>query len=212
MPPAFPDHFSGHADEYAQHRPRYPAELFAWLAERAPGRRLAWDVATGNGQAAVALRAHFGNVYATDASAAQLEHAPDLPGVRFAVERAEKATLPDASVDLVTVAQGLHWFELARFFPAVRRVLRPGGLFAAWCYELCTVDPDVDAVVLAFYNGPIGPFWPPQRRHIENGYADLEIPLDPVPDAPAFDMRARWIRAEFLGYLGTWSAVRRYRA
>ncbi len=205
----FKDHFSGHANQYAKYRPSYPESWFATLAERALEQNLAWDVATGSGQAAVALAKHFQRVYATDASEAQVQQGTPDPRVRYAVEPAERTALEPASVDLVTVAQALHWFDAPRFFEEVRRVLKPGGVWACWCYALAYVSPEVDERLLGFYDGPIGPYWPPERRILERGYRDIEIPLEEWP-APEVAMAVRWNRAEFLGYLGTWSACQRY--
>ena len=211
----FRDHFSGHAADYARHRPRYPAALYDWLADAAPTRGRAWDCATGNGQAAVALAGRFEAVEATDASAEQVAAGAPHPRVRYRVAPAHDSGLDAGSVDLVTVAQALHWFDAEPFWAEVRRVLRPGGLVAVWCYELFQITPAVDAAVDRLYTDIVGEDWPPQRRHIESGYTTLPFPWQPLPPdqaPPAFEMRADWGLAEVVGYLRTWSAVRRYEA
>ena len=208
MVAAFADHFSGHASAYAQARPTYPAALFDWLAAHCPRHGAAWDAGCGNGQASVALGARFASVYATDPSAAQVASALPHPHVRYAVEAAEACSLPDAGVDLVTVAQALHWFDQERFHAQVARVLRPDGLFAAWTYERCLVSADVDAVFERVYGPELGPWWPPERRHVESGYATLPFPYVPVP-APAFELRCDWTLAQYLAYLRSWSACQR---
>jgi SAM-dependent methyltransferase len=210
MTTGFEDHFSHASHAYAAYRPAYPDALFDWLAALAPSRRLAWDCATGSGQAAVALAQRFERVVASDASEAQLAAAPPAERVEYAVFPAEQAALGDASVDLVTVAQALHWFDLERFYAEVRRVLVPGGVLAVWAYELFRVTPAVDAVIEAWYRGPLGSFWPAGRRHIEAGYSTLPFP-DESLDAPPFEMSATWTLDQVVGYLGTWSAVKRYR-
>lgn len=209
--PGFKDHFSGHAALYARYRPRYPHALFDWLADAAGGRDLAWDCATGSGQAALALAGAFRRVIATDASAAQLENARPHPVVEYRVEAAERSSLEDASVDLVFVSQALHWFDLEPFYGEVRRVLRPAGLLAALTYVKVRVEPAVDGVIERFYHEVVGPYWPPERRHVEQGYASLPFPFRRIA-SPEFELRREWRLADLAGYLATWSSVQRYRA
>lgn len=207
---SFKDHFSDHAGDYAQYRPTYPDELFAYLASIVSTRELAWDAGTGSGQAALGLAAHFVRVIATDASAEQIERAEPHARVTYAAEPAEHTSLRDRSVDLVTVAQALHWFDLERFYDEVRRVLKLGGVLAAWCYGLTRISADIDPLIDEFYSGTVGEFWPPERRFIDKRYATLTFPFQELPATP-FAMTASWNLDEFVGYLGTWSAVQRYR-
>ncbi len=208
---AFKDHFSGHAADYAAARPGYPDALFDWLAQRSPGRGLAWDAGCGNGQAALALAARFGRVHASDASAAQIASAVAHPRIRYQVAPAQAPDLPARSVDLVTVAQAWHWFDRDAFHGAVREVARPGAVLAVWCYGICTVSPAVDAVFERLYEGVLGPYWPPERRHVEAGYGDLSFPFAPLP-APPFAMACDWDLPAFLAYLRSWSASQRHLA
>lgn len=205
----FHDHFSGHAAGYAQARPTYPDDLFDWLATQCAQRDLAWDAGCGNGQAALALAARFAHVVATDPSAEQIAQAPAHARIGYRVEPAEAPTLDDASVDLVTVAQAMHWFDLDRFHAAVRRVLRPDGVIAVWTYGLSNVDREVDAVFRRLYDDVLGAYWPAERRHVENGYAELAFPYAAIA-APSFAMACRWTLAQYLAYLRTWSATQRY--
>lgn len=207
--PAFQDHFSQRSGDYARYRPHYPPELFAHLASLAPGRDRAWDCATGNGQAAVALAGFFGRVCATDASAEQLAQAAPHPKIEYRVALAEAGGLPDHSVQLVTVAQALHWFDFDRFYPEVRRVLSPDGIFAAWGYHLLRCEPDIDRRVDEFYGSTVGPYWPADRKWIEDKYRSIPFPL-PEISIPAFHMSAAWDLDELIGYLGTWSATKKY--
>lgn len=204
----FQDHFSGHAAIYAQARPTYPSALFDWLAMQCPRRERAWDAGCGNGQASVALAAQFTAVFATDPSAAQVAAAMAHPRVTYAIEAAEDCSLPDHSVDLVAVAQALHWFDADRFHAQVARVLRPDGLIAAWSYERCHVGAAVDAVFERLYGPELGAWWPPERRHVEARYTTLPFPFSEV-DTPAFELRCEWTLPQYLAYLRTWSACQR---
>lgn len=205
----FKDHFSAHAGLYREARPHYPDALFDWLAAQAPARGLAWDAGCGNGQASVALAARFGHVHATDPSAKQIAAAEPRANIDYRVEPAEACSLADASADLVTVAQALHWFDQARFHAEVRRVLKPHGVFAAWTYADCSVDPAVDAAKNRLHVDLTGPYWPPERVHVEGGYRDLPFPYTPIA-APPFEMGAHWDLMQFLAYLRSWSATQRY--
>lgn len=205
----FKDYFSAHAAHYAQFRPHYPEALFAYLASIAPDRTLAWDCATGNGQAAVALAQHFHQVIATDASERQIESTEQHERVQYRVASAERSGLKDRSLDLITVAQALHWFDLPAFFVEAQRVLKADGVVAVWAYNLLTVAPEVDAVVNRFYRETTGPFWPPEREMIEAGYSTIEFPFEKTA-TPHFEMRASWTLEQLLGYLRTWSATQRF--
>ena len=208
---AFRDLFAFASGSYASHRPAYPAALFRWLASVSPRREWAWDCGTGSGQAAVALSEHFAHVVATDASVRQLESAHRTPCVHYLAAAAETAPLADGCVDLVTVAQALHWFERPRFFAEVDRVLRAGGLLAVWSYGMITIAPPIDAVLLRFYEDALGPYWPAERRLVESGYEGIALPYAEEA-APPFEMETSWRLTQLVGYLSTWSAVGRYRA
>ena len=207
---SFEDHFSRQSADYARYRPDYPAALFEFLAALAPDRRRAWDCATGNGQAALGLAGHFETVVATDASVRQIREAAGRAGVHYAVSSAEESPLPDASVGLVAVAQALHWFDRPRFWREVRRVLVRGGAVAVWSYNTFHVTPAVEAVLDRYYKEIVGPYWPPGRSIVEQGYGALEFPFaEETP--PGFLLEKRWDLAALLGYLQTWSASQRYR-
>lgn len=206
---AFKDHFSGHASAYARYRPEYPNELYDYLATLTPRHAVALDCATGSGQAAVGLARHFDLVIATDGSVPQLRSAQAHPHVAYVGNLAEQPALRDRSVDLVAAAQAAHWFDHERFHSEMHRVLRPDGALALWTYGLTSIAPPIDAVVSHFYENVVGPYWPPERRHVENAYRDLPFPWREVT-VPQFQLRLDWRLEDFIGYVGTWSATQRY--
>jgi len=208
--------FAGVAREYAKFRPGYPPELFAWLARLAPARGAAWDCGCGSGQASVALAEHFSRVFASDVSAEQIAAARAHPRVRYSVATAEHSGLDAECVDLVTVAQALHWFDVEAFYVEARRVARREGVLAVWNYPRPQfVDPGLDRILLDFYSGVVGPYWPAERRHIESNYETLppfprELGFEELPH-PSFGLTLEWNVEQVIGYVSSWSATARYR-
>lgn len=204
----FPDHFSGHASLYARARPTYPESVIRELATLSPAKRQAWDVGTGNGQSARLLAERFDAVYASDASAGQIGEAQPHPRVTFAVEPAERCSLPDGSCDLVLAAQCIHWFDHPLFFAEARRVLRPGGLLAAIGYGWFFVDPEVDEVVGRTILKPLEPLWAAANWLLVDGYRTLDFPGEEVRLTPAA-IHLSWTRRQLEDYVRSWSAVQR---
>jgi len=205
----FKDHFSGHSATYAAFRPRYPDSLFDFLARESPALDEAWDVGTGNGQAALGLARHFRHVTATDPSASQIEYAIPDARISYRVGRAERSELDDESIDLVTAAQAVHWFDQPRFWSEVQRVLRPRGVIAIWTYVGFEISAEVDAIVQRFYRSVVGPFWAPERRQVETRYQSIAFPFVELT-APEFVIQQAMSLDDVAGYVRTWSATRAF--
>lgn len=170
-----------------------------------------WDCGSGSGQATAGLLPYFRRVIATDASEAQIANAPPLEGVEWRVAMAEESGLDDRSVDAVLIAQALHWFDLDRFWPEVRRVIRPGGVVMALSYAFQqTGDPTLDRLLREFTTVTLADYWPPERRHVDAGYTTLAFPFEQLVP-PGAAMTAHWDAGRQLGYLRSWSATRRAR-
>jgi SAM-dependent methyltransferase len=197
--------FGNRADSYASFRPQYPDALFAWLAHHSPARQRALDIACGNGQASAPLRRYFAQVLGSDSSIEQLS-AADRDGVELFAARAEAQPLGGASLDLIVVAQALHWFATPTFFAEAERLLRPEGLFCAWCYSLMRIDSDLDALIDGFYSGTLNGYWPSGRQSVDAGYRDIHSPFT-LLEPPQLALEATWSFDHLLGYLRTWSAV-----
>lgn len=205
----FQDHFSRSADGYVRFRPTYPPALYAALVELVTPRRLAWDCATGSGQAAVGLAEYFQRVLATDASPQQLSRAQAHKRVNYALAYAEKLPVPDRAVDMVTVAAAVHWFDLDRFYAEVRRVLRPGGVIAVWSYYNAETEPAIQAIMDRLADEVVAPYWPEANHMNRARYAKLPFPFEEVV-VPRFHAEAWWTRDELLGFADTWSATKAY--
>lgn len=208
----FEDHFSRHADLYAQSRPTYPSELFEWLASIAPARDAAWDAGAGNGQAATALAGHFARVFATDASTEQLARARPCANVEYRAAPSERCGLPDRAVDLAVAAQAVHWFDLDAYYGEARRVLRPGGVIAVWSYHLSRIDPAIDPLLARFEGETLAAWWPARRRLVQEHLRTIPWPFEEIAPLREFRMRAEWTLPDLVEYLASGSAVQRCRA
>src|SRR3989338_2539931 len=167
----YTNHFADKSGDYGKFRPTYPEALFHYLANLTTDHDLVWDCGTGTGQAAIALAHYFKHIIATDVNQAQLDAAPQKSNVHYQHCNAEQTPIATASVDLVTVAQALHWFDLPSFYTEVNRVLKPAGIIAAWCYSLGHLTPDIDRLIQKLYVDILGDtYWPKERRYIDEEY------------------------------------------
>jgi SAM-dependent methyltransferase len=207
----FEDHFSGHSEQYAQHRPHYPDEIYSYLASIAPGHSLAWDCGTGNGQAALGLANYFDKVHATDASTGQISQAYPHEKVEYRVEPAEHVSLNASSVDLVTVAVAIHWFNFDEFYREVKRVLKPNGVLAVWTYSFPEISPALDLLVRQYYYEILSGYWPERIHYLEEEYKTIPFPFEEIPPSP-FMMEVNWNLIQFTGFLNSWSATQRYKS
>lgn len=203
---SFADHFSTIAKQYARYRPHYPDALVDVLAEHCAEHQLAWDAGCGNGQLTTMLARRFDKVVGTEPSKAQLDQAEPHARVEYLLAKAELPMLAARSVDLAVSAQAAHWFHWARYVGEVDRVTKPGAVVALVSYGIMHADGEVGELLARYYRDEVGPYWPPERVHVENGYRDLVWPWTEIP-APPIDMTAQWTREETLGYVATWSAT-----
>lgn len=210
IPAILKDNFSSQSALYAQFRPQYPDSLYDCIYKQLSHFDSVWDVGTGNGQVAQALSRRFRTVFATDISARQLEQAPPISNVRYAVAPAENSGAADASFDLVIAGQAAHWFKLDAFYPEVLRVLRPGGLLVLFGYGLLQFrDSDLDAAIGELYHGLLGAYWDAERALVDRHYRDMPFPMDEIL-CQELDMQYEWTLGQLLGFLASWSAVQHY--
>ena len=209
--PSFKDHFSKQSDIYLRYRPHYPTEMYAYLASLTQGHELVWDCGTGNGQAATGLASFYSKVIATDPSAQQIGNAIQHPKVSYKVEPAEHSSLPDHCANMVTVANAMHWFHLDAFYAEVRRVLKPGGILAAWCYAVPAITLEVDKITAHLHDDILGSYWRYENTLVVEEYRTIPFPFFEV-EAPQFYSEREMTFEDIIGYLNTWSAVQRYMA
>jgi ubiquinone/menaquinone biosynthesis C-methylase UbiE len=205
----FKDHFSFDSEGYKKYRPKYPKNLFSYLSSISPSNDLAWDCATGTGQTAKGLAEHFNKVAATDPSVSQLKNADRISNIFYVASTAEQSVLKNESVDIITVSQAMHWFDIPCFFKEAERVLKQEGILAVWIYNLLRISPMIDEVISDFYQNKLDRFWPEERDLVENNYESINFPFEKV-HSPDFIMNAEWNLNELVGYIATWSAINKY--
>lgn len=203
------DNFSARSADYAQFRPGYPPQLFEFLFQNCQNFDCAWDCATGNGQIAVVLAERFRQVDATDISENQLKNAKQKPNIRYQLARAESPIFPNRLFDLITVGQAAHWFDLQKFYPEVRRVIKPGGFLALVGYNLLRVDKPTETLIEYFYNTVLRGYWDGERRLVDEQYTTISFPFEEMP-FPPMASEYSWTVKHLLGYLSTWSAVQHF--
>lgn len=204
------DLFSEQAHQYKVYRPSYPDQLYTDILSITHGRHACWDCATGNGQVAEELAKHFVQVYATDVSQQQLDQAPRKSNISYSTERAEETSFADNAFDLITVGQALHWFDHEAFNTEVKRLLQPSGIIAVWCYGVLRIHAEIDAIIDEFYRDIVGPYWAPERDHVDRNYADIPFHFSEV-QTQHYEFVQSWTRHQLAGYLNTWSSVQKYK-
>jgi ubiquinone/menaquinone biosynthesis C-methylase UbiE len=204
------DLFSKQAAGYAQYRPGYPAALFEHLVQYVQHRELAWDCATGNGQAAVALAPYFDRVMATDISEKQLQQAQPHEKITYSTSTAEDTPFADNSFDCITVAQAYHWFGFDAFHQEVMRIAKPQAVVAIWGYGLVNSEAAaLNQLICQFYTQKVGPYWDKERRYIDEQYTTVPFPYEPLPSKD-FSIQVQWTRQQLIGYFNTWSSVQHF--
>jgi len=209
-PKVFKDYFSSQSIQYANHRPKYPEKLYRYLLGECRERKLAWDVGTGNGQAAHKLSNYFDTVFATDASSSQIINAIQKSNIKYMVVNEQAPVIKRRSVNLITVAQALHWFDLDLFYAEVDRVLKRYGLVACWSYGMFRIDMKVDREIDWLYSELLNGYWAPERRLVETGYRTLSFPFRELR-APKFEIKSVWNLEKMIGFLSSWSAVANFK-
>ncbi|MBT8184655.1 MAG: class I SAM-dependent methyltransferase [Eudoraea sp.] len=206
------DIFSKQAVTYKKFRPTYPQELYDEILQFVPERISCWDCATGNGQVAAVLSGYFQNVYATDISEAQLQHAVKAENIIYKEERAEKTSFAADQFDLITVAQAMHWFDMEAFNREAYRVAKNGGIIAIWAYGLLSIDKDIDKLLKEFCFKKLGPFWNDERKHVDSGYSTVVFRFEQISVEQPGEIKTRWNMAQLEGYLNSWSSVQHFKA
>lgn len=205
----FQDNFSKQSDIYLKHRPQYPDELFLFLSSLCAEHQLAWDCGTGNGQAAIGLAKHFAQIIATDPSHNQIKHSIPHQAIQYMVAPAENCSLENHSVDLITCANAMHWFDLNLFYAQVRRVLKPDGIIAAWCYQIPKINAQIDPILTQFHDITLGKYWVHANHLVDAEYTTIDFPFNRI-ETPAFQSQKNLNLQGLIDYLNTWSATQKY--
>jgi len=203
------DNFSSQSDKYARYRPLYPDNLFEYIYSELKRKENVWDCGTGNGQVARHLAEHFNNVYASDISESQINHAQHAPNIKYSVQPAEATNFESNQFDLIVVAQAIHWFDFERFYGEVRRTAKTNGLICVIGYGRITISKELDDIITDFYHNVVRDYWDKERKYVDDEYRTIPFPFEEVK-SPKFENRLSWNFEHLIGYLSTWSAVKHY--
>jgi len=211
MPDGFIDNFSSQSKQYSCSRPTYPESLFEFLFKVTPQNNLAWDCATGNGQAAIGLGKYFKKVIASDASKNQIQHAFKRKNIEYKIFQAENAELENDSVDIVTVAQAVHWFDFDKFYSNVKRVGKKDGIIAVWSYDMHRISPQLDKITerLDIEGEILGSYWDKEAKYVKEKYETIAFPFKEI-SVPVFKTTLQWNLLQLWDYMKTWSSVKKY--
>jgi SAM-dependent methyltransferase len=157
------------------------------------------------------LADYFDYVVATDKSKEMISQAPQRPKITYRVAEAEDSGLEAHSVDLVAVAAAIHWFDLNRFYEEVRRVVRPGGVIAAWTYFVPVFNNAIDEIIQHLARDILGEYWDKRVHYVVEELRTLPFPFEPINEpVPSFETKMVWSLEDLLGYFETWSASEKY--
>ena len=203
------DNFSSQSDKYAKYRPAYPSAFFEYINALVPIKQNAWDCGTGNGQVAYALAKTFKNVFATDISQSQIDHALRADNIFYSVQPAEKTNFENQVFDLIVIAQAIHWFDFDKFYTEARRTAKVNAFICVIGYGQIKISQHIDRIITDFYENVVGKYWDKERTYIDENYETIPFPF-PELETPHFTNRLQWTLEHLMGYLKTWSAVKHF--
>lgn len=203
------DNFSTQSEKYAKYRPGYPFEFFDYLNSIISTKNRAWDCGTGNGQIAFELAKTFKEVFATDISQSQLDNALQADNIYYSLQPAEKTSFENNTFDLVIVGQAIHWFGFDKFYLEVRRTAKQNALICVVGYGGIDVSEEINQLKKDFYVNVVGPYWDKERKFIDEDYKTIPFPFEEI-QAPFFENKLQWDLENYIGYINTWSAVKKF--
>ncbi|KAF2074832.1 hypothetical protein CYY_003858 [Polysphondylium violaceum] len=206
------DMFGANSQQYRAFRPQYPEELYEILEQHLDEKRdLALDVGCGSGQAAIKLSTLFKKVIGTDPSESQIKNAIQADNIEYKVLPAEDSGLESNSIDLITVAQAIHWFNLPAFFEESKRLLRKDGVLAFWTYIAMKINNNEEAEKInnKLYDETLIRYFAPQRALVDNGYKDIIPPFENVT-RKVFPYIRKMSIGGLLGLYSSWSGYQKF--
>lgn len=198
------------AQAYKIFRPKYPRGLFEEVICHVKNRNLAWDCGTGNGQVAFSLAKHFTKVIGTEKCDEQLKNVYQATNIEYFNGLAEYSNLCENSVDLITCAQAVHWFDLDSFYAEVLRVGNDNAIIAIWGYDRFYINNQIDSVLNEFFNQFLAPFRDDiPRRYLRSHYSTLPFEFEEI-ECSNFSINLFWELSDLIGYLSTMSSLREF--
>lgn len=234
-----------HSKVYQKYRPEYPSVVYRavlkyldaanvrlvdggddgeqQLTQSSSNRRQnVLDLGCGTGISTLPLCDHFKRVIGVDISESQIEEARKAgeayEGLTYRIGFAHDLSFQeDGSVDLITIAQAMHWVDTKKFYPECTRILRPGGVLAAYGYGLPRLNnTEAQDLILHYHDVVLGEYWDSGRKHIVDCYQELykdfstAFPTSERDDSLVLEKTYSF--DDFIGYLQSWSAYQTYRS
>jgi SAM-dependent methyltransferase len=157
--------------DYGNLRPRPPEDLFALVMSQMPVRfpGLVVDLGSGTGISTSPWRRYARHVLGIELNPDMIHAAARSAGAGYVQASALRAPLPSACADIVTCAQSFHWLKAEQALEEIARILRQGGVFAAYDYDWPPLtDWEVDAAFLRVIEASgVDPSRPEKARHAE---------------------------------------------
>lgn len=212
---------ASHARIYSKFRPTYPKALLdiltGYLVRSGSDQDTVVDIGCGSGQSTFYLQDSFKHCIGVDISKAQVQEAQKkceemhCKNVEFRVGNGMDLPMETASANAVTIAQAWHWMaNLEKFYSECKRILKPHGCLAVYGYgnvhlknELC------NQLVRDFYKNTLTGCWHKERCHIDNEYAEVDLPFSNV-ERHDIEMPKTYTVEDFIGYVSTWSGYEKY--
>lgn len=213
-----------HTEAYAKYRPSYPLSLIekiiSYQREKDTGPySITVDVGCGNGQATKLFASYFDKAFGFDISEEQIKQAKILENgsnMKFSVSPSELLPFDNDSVNLITAATCMHWFNINEFLKECKRILKQNGTLAVFSYKIPQIiygdkskilSDRVNNLYLKFRH-----YFSNVLDIVDSKYEDVIFPLNDIERYNNFSIECNWTLKELLLYIDTWGLIQKHKS